>query len=88
MAETGIYNPEKAYNDLFSDELFDWRMKSVSKNKKPTFSERPTAPSQGREEPLTLQGIQERLKQPDGKEWWDKNREKILPLMGQLQSGN
>src|SRR3990167_2260798 len=34
MQETGIRNPQKAYNDLFEKELDDWRQKQLDKVKK------------------------------------------------------
>jgi len=35
MQETGIRNPQKAYNDLFEKELDDWKAKQIDKIKKP-----------------------------------------------------
>lgn len=31
MRRTGIYNPEKAYKDMYEEEFFDYRMKQASK---------------------------------------------------------
>jgi DNA-directed RNA polymerase subunit F len=87
MRDTGIYNPEKAYEDLYRDELFDWRSNQMSQRAetpRQTYSERPSASTQSKTEPLTVDGLRQRLAQPDGREWWDKNREKILPIIGSL----
>lgn len=83
MKATGVYNPEKAYEDLYRDEIFDSWAKKQSGGKTETFSEQPK-PSSTHTEPLTLDGLRERLRQPDGKEWWDKNRDRLLPQVGEL----
>jgi len=91
MRDTGIYNPEKAYEDLYRDELFDWRSSQRSSQRsdtpRQTFSERPTSSTASKTEPLTVDGLRQRLAQPDGREWWEKNRERILPLVGSLLQG-
>lgn len=84
MKATGVYNPEKAYEDLYRDEIFDAWAKGQDGGKAPsTFSEKPRS-STTQTEPLTLDGLRERLRQPDGKEWWEKNRERLLPQVGEL----
>ena len=70
----GIYNLEAAYRDMFFDELIDFGKED--KTKKATYSERPK--SAPKEQPLSAESITERLKRPDGREWWEKNRDKIL----------
>ena len=90
MRDTGIYNPEKAYEDLYRDELFDWRSNQKSKSSdspKRTYSEKPSASTASKTEPLTVDGLRQRLAQPDGREWWEKNRERILPQIGSLLQG-
>ena len=90
MRDTGIYNPEKAYEDLYRDELFDWRSNQKShrsETPRQTYSERPSASTVSKTEPLTVDGLRQRLAQPDGREWWDKNRERILPMIGSLLQG-
>jgi len=84
MRKTGIYNPEKAYDDMYRDEMFDLRMKHGGRKTEEPYSERPTGFTAAHTEPLTLEGVKSRLAQPDGKVWWEKNRERILPLMGEL----
>lgn len=90
MKDTGIYNPEKAYEDLYRDELFDWRLSQSSKRTdtpRATYSERPSSSTASKTEPLTVDGLRQRLAQPDGRDWWEKNRERILPLIGSLLQG-
>lgn len=88
MRETGIYNPEKAYDDLYRDELFDHKYKSSLKSEEPeeepVYRERPSSSVGAKTQPLTVDSIRERLQQPDGMVWWEKNRDKILPLMKDL----
>ena len=83
MKATGIYNPEKAYEDLYKDEMYDSWAKSQTKQETRTYSEKPSSVA-SKSEPLSLDGLRERLRQPDGKVWWDKNRERLLPLVGDL----
>lgn len=83
MKETGIFNPEKAYQDLYREELYDLRDKSSQRSGE-TFSEKPTGMTARQTEPLTIDSLRARLSQPDGVEWWGKNRERLLPMMGQL----
>jgi hypothetical protein len=84
MRETGVYNPEKAYDDLYRDEIFDKWAKGQSGNESPVYSERPSVSVGSSTEPLSMEGLRERLRQPDGKEWWEKNRDRLLPVIGEL----
>jgi hypothetical protein len=87
MKRTGIYNPEKAFKDMYEDEFFDHRMRQGSETgSKQPYTRKPPVGSGGREEPLSLEKIQERMRAPDGRVWWEKNRDKVIPLMGQLTS--
>ena len=84
MKATGVYNPEKAYEDLYRDEMYDSWAKGQSGKQSTTYSEKPRSVTSGTE-PLTLEGLRERLRQPGGREWWEKNRERLLPMLGDLQ---
>jgi hypothetical protein len=86
MKQTGVYNPEKAYDDLYRDEIFDsWAKEHTGGTQEPSaYSERPSGSVSGHTEPLTLEGLRERLREKDGKIWWDQNRERLLPLLGDL----
>ena len=83
MTATGIFNPEKAYEDLYRDEIFDQYAKQHGGGTTQTFSEKPHSVTAGTE-PLTIDGLRERLRQPDGREWWEKNRDRLLPMVGEL----
>ena len=92
MGKSGIYNPEKAYKDLYEDELFEWKTENAGKKTRRksddgrAYSEKPTAQTASKSEPLTANSLRERLAKPDGREWWDKNRERLLPQIGDLTS--
>lgn len=83
MKETGIYNPEKAYEDLYREELFNIKMKERTGSSQ-AYTAKPSAGTGRGGQPLTMESLRERIAKPDGKEWWEKNRTKILPLMGEL----
>ncbi len=76
-------NLESAYKDMYWDELVDAEVKNRAP-KHDTYTERPTASVKVGEKPLTVDSLRERLRQPDGAEWWAKNREKIEPLLEKL----
>lgn len=76
-------NLEAAFKDMYFDEFVDAESKKRGK-KEQTFTEKPTASVKIGERPLTVESLRERLKQPDGAEWWVKNREKIEPLLEKL----
>jgi len=89
MKRTGVYNPEVAYKNMYEDELFDWKLNQATGKKKTRdsgqgYTEKPTGVTATQTEPLTVETLRERLQQPDGKDWWAKNRERILPQVAQL----
>ncbi len=81
------YFPEDVYDKMYRDELEDWR----SQHKEET-PKRPTAPSvrpsktSGREETLTPEYIEQRLKQADGQQWYEENKEKINRALSAMSS--
>lgn len=83
MKRTGIYNPEKAYQDLYREELYDAQHKQQSTGSR-SYSEKPRGSVGASTEPVTIDSIKARLSQPDGREWWEKNRERLLPMLGEL----
>jgi hypothetical protein len=87
MRKTGIYNPEKAFEDLYRDELYDQRARGSAPATQEPYSARPSVSTASRTEPLTIDNLRARLREPDGQVWWEKNRERILPLMSQLVNG-
>lgn len=83
MKKSAIWDPDKAYQDMYKDELFDLRLRN---QKRPVgyMTEKPSGSTASRTEPLTLENVRARLQQPDGREWWERNRERILPTLGSL----
>ncbi len=76
-------NLEAAYKDMYWDELVDAEVRTKGSSKT-TYTEKPTTSVKVGEKPLTKQSLRERLREPDGAEWWAKNREKIEPLLDKL----
>src|SRR3990167_7831006 len=60
MQETGIRNPQKAYNDLFEKELDDWKTKQLDKVKKPGMVTE-TESTAGSKQPQRVQPTRENL---------------------------
>lgn len=86
--KAGIYNLEAAYRDLFFDELIDWGAKQRGASDAKTGAPLTTQPkSAPKDEPMSAESISERLRRPDGRVWWEKNREKVLAAMPELVGG-
>jgi len=82
----GIFNLEAAYRDLHWKELIDFEKKQSTTEDVET--ERPNSPSQSKPNErvkLTQDFLKERLSQPDGKEWYEKNRDKIMSALSKGQ---
>jgi len=79
-------NLEAAYKDMYHDELVDAEVRARTVKKK-TYTEKPKASVKLGEKTFTLASFRERLKQPDGPVWWEKNREKLEPLLKKLSKG-
>lgn len=80
----GIFNLEAAYRDMHWKELVDWEKKRD--NSDDVETEKPNSSNQnkpGERVKLTSEFLKERLAQPDGREWYDKNRDKIIAAMTQ-----
>jgi hypothetical protein len=77
--ESKIYNLEAAYEHLHKKELSDWIVKNHSSDDS-YETERPgeSATQLGQPTPLTREAIAKKLASPGGKEWYEKNREKLL----------
>lgn len=68
------YEPEDVYNIMYSEELLDARLKQRGvQPQSSNTSLRPTR-TQVREEQWTPEAIEQRLKEPDGKEWYIANK--------------
>lgn len=71
------YLPEDVYEKMYREELSDWRInhkESTTRSKTPSM--KPVRTS-GREEALTPEYIEQRLKAPDGPAWYDENKDRI-----------
>jgi hypothetical protein len=78
--ESGIYNPEAAYKDLYEAELVDWAIKN-SQQGGPPFVERPTSSAAPQTGQLTRESLARILSTPEGRKWYDENRLKILSAL-------
>lgn len=88
MREKAVYNPQIAYESLYKKELTDFDVKQAQDGKTATPDSQ--SPSGQRQQQggdvLTREVIKEKMTTPEWREFYDKNREKILTLMqkGQL----
>ena len=86
------YEPVDVYEKMYSDEILDYKLRNQNANqgqgaasRQTTASLRPTK-TQVREEPLTPELIEQRLNRPDGREWYEKNKEKISSVLASMSS--
>jgi hypothetical protein len=84
MRSTGIMNPKVAYEQLYRDEVIAHEAQKLNSKKKETVQTGRTSSRNGVTEPWTRERLQERLRQPDGLEFYRKNQEKILRLQSEL----
>lgn len=72
------YAPEDVYEKMYSEEILDWRSQQRGKpsTQQQSPSLRPTK-TQVREEPWTPELIEQRLREPDGLQWYEKNKDRI-----------
>lgn len=75
-----IYNLEAAYEQMYKKELFDWSMKKAGTTSDAPETEKGTSGVReaGNTPLLTREMITKKINAPDGKAWWEKNREKIM----------
>ena len=81
IKKTGIYNPEAAYKDLHEPELLDWAIKKANKAGGSTFTERPSSQTTGDAGEVTKESLARILSSPDGRKWYEENRDKILSAL-------
>lgn len=84
--KTGIFNLEAAYRDLHWKEIIDFEKKQSTSEDIET--EKPNSANQNKSNeriPLTSEYLAKRIAEPDGKIWYEKNREKILAAMAKGQ---
>lgn len=82
MKAKQIFDPKAAYRDLYYDEIVATEATKNKSNKNVTTEK--TASRIGSQSPWTKQAVQDRLNQPDGKQWFIKNRDKLLKMQGSL----
>ena len=89
MNESGIFNPEAAYEQKYKDELFDLRLKSLDKNRQTkTYTPRPNSTAGERDSHLiTREKVDEIMKNPtvENKAWYNQNRKTILEMYAKGQ---
>jgi hypothetical protein len=79
-----IYNLEVAYEQMHKKELLDWTMKKGgNETDTPETEKGGTSGYQetGNTSLLSRESLKARLAKPDGKEWWNKNHDKIIAAM-------
>ena len=76
------YLIEDVYEKMYKPELEDW---AISKTGKPTYSKtlKPTKTTL-KEETFTPEMIEQRLKEPDGRQWYQANIDKINATLGKM----
>lgn len=85
MREKQIFDPKAAYNDLYHDEILAYEVGQLTSNKQKAVQTEGTRSRISTTEPWTRESLKERLKQPDGLEFFKKNREKILKMQSSLE---
>lgn len=77
------YLPEDVYQKMYSEEIFDWRAQNqkTGGSKPATNSTLRPNKTQVREEPLTPEMIEQRMQEPDGREWYEKNMTRVNAVM-------
>lgn len=85
MREKQIYDPKAAYNDLFHDEVLAYEVGQASSKKTTATQTEGTRSRISTTEPWTRESLAERLRQPDGKEFYIKNKDKILKMAPSLE---
>jgi hypothetical protein len=86
MQKTGIYDPQYHYEKLYRDEIIKLEARKMAgktdKSSQP-FVEKTKSRIAGTQE-WTPEALSERLKQPDGREFYLKNKEKITKIYNSL----
>jgi len=84
MKEKQIYDPQAAYNSLYHDEIVSYEAKQLSSKTRDIVKTEQTKSRIGASQPWTRESLADRLRQPDGREFFIKNKEKILRMQGKL----
>ena len=82
--QKGIFDLEVAFEQMHKPEFIDWYAKQSIQKQQP-YTPAPTS-SQGREDNIiTREKISQMMKTPQGRQWYEDNRDKILSLAQQGQ---
>lgn len=79
-----IYNLEVAYEQLNKKQLTDWEMKKTGTTSDTPETEKSGTSGykeSGNTSILSKEALANKLKGPGGREWWEKNREKVIAAM-------
>lgn len=78
-----IFNLEVAYEQLHKKELTDWSMKQTPDEDAPETEKFGSSgiKETGNTSVLTREALAKKLASQGGKEWWEKNREKVIAAM-------
>lgn len=85
MREKQIFDPKAAYNDLYHDEILAYEVSQSTSNKQKAVQTEGTRSRISTTEPWTKVSLAERLRQPDGLEFFRKNKDKILKMQATLE---
>lgn len=81
------YTPEDVYSKMYEDDIFDAKVKGLGTIKQdksqPTLRATRT---RVQEETMTPDYIEKRLQQPDGRTWYEQNRDKINAVIATVPS--
>lgn len=81
------YSPEDVYNKMFEDDIFDAKVKNLGTRQPgkqaPTLRATRT---RVQEETMTPDYIEKRLQQPDGRQWYAQNIDKINAVIARVPS--
>jgi hypothetical protein len=85
MREKQIYDPKASYENLYHDEIVAYEAGQLNSKKTKAVQTESTRSRISTNEPWTRASLAERLRQPDGKEFFIKNREKIIRMQSTLE---
>lgn len=71
------YDPEDVYNIMYAEELLDVKLKQRGGQPQTTNTSLRPNRTQVREEQWTPDAVEQRLKEPDGKQWYLANKEMV-----------
>ena len=72
----GIFNREVAYRTMFEDEIRDIEIGGTGTKKNPVIQTPGSSAAATREEPLTVKSLQQKLRGPDGRKFYEEQMEK------------